>query len=108
MPGWIKELLQKNPVADHCDAHVTTIFFPDGLTWMEVNTLKPVLKSADQRILIQPFSINSFYAITEGAEERISYTRRKLESLRKNCKIRQFYIGECRGEYSARKPTVIA
>ena len=88
--------------------HVTSIFFPDGLTEMEANTLKPALKRADQCILMQSFTINSLYAITEAIEERISYTRRKLESLRKNCKIRQFHIGECRGEYSVRKPTEIA
>ena len=108
MPGWIKEQLRKYPIADHRDVHVICIFFPDGLTEMAINTLKPALKGAYQGILMQLFTINSFSAITEGVEERISLTRRKLESLRKNCKIRQFHIGECRGEYSARNPTKIA
>ena len=101
----IKELFQRYPVADHRDVHIFSIYFPDGFTGREIEKLKKTLQSADFKELLQPSTIQAYYAITKDSQEKILLDRKQLQILQEANDIRQFVFGEscgeCLGEFTS-------
>ena len=102
----LKELVGNYPVADHRNVHVISIHFPEGFTRTEVNKFKVALGSADFSHLMQPSTVQAYYAITDGSEERVQLDKKRIEALRSESDIRQFHYGEscgeCLGEFNAK------
>ena len=94
----LKELVGGYPVADHRNVHVISIHFPDGFTKADVNRFKVALGSADFRHLMQPFTIEAYYAAADGFEDKVESDKNRLDALRVESDISQFHYGESEGE----------
>jgi len=94
----IKELIGIGPIADHRVVHTISIYFPDGFRSEEVEKFGPILETSDAYNLLQPSSINLFFACVDGAEEKIMKVTSGLDSIARDQTIRHFYWGDSRGE----------